>query len=549
MRRGWDAVRFDNAFLLRLAAFAAAALLLVATLDVARHSFRVDGETYRILNDDVMIGLRAARNLALGHGPYFNPGERVAAVTSLSWPNLLAPLFGIFSAERAILAATTLSIALTLGIFALIAATARTAIAAMLALALMATSRSLVEYAPSAWEHIPQALFATAGLLAILGRIPAFGRYGLEAGLLLLAAAFLFRVDTAPMLTIPAACFLWRLVRAPRLANCALLAVLAAVPAAQLLLHQAIYGDIVPNTYHLKVGGEAAGVADGLAYLATNVVVGGNAALVLALAALTLPAWRTLTASERIVLGACAAQVVYIVAIGGDVFSHGRFFLVIQPIVTLLLAERLVAAAAAMPRRAGHDATASLAAMLVAATLVAATYHDTARSDGHRPLYGAGPALGLEPEAVRSQVALAPVIRAHIRPEDGQVGLFWLGALSYYLPEFAAADFLGKADPVIARTPVHWGPVGHNKWDFAWSLRERHVAVVPFPPPLDPAEARRIVESRRGIGAFAAFQLDPAVAAGYTYLSAARLGQNHGWGLYVRNDLVGRFAPETGRQR
>ena len=57
---------------------------------IGAQTFRVGDAVYHTTLDDVMITLRVATNIATGHGPYFNPGEFVAANTSLLWPFLLA---------------------------------------------------------------------------------------------------------------------------------------------------------------------------------------------------------------------------------------------------------------------------------------------------------------------------------------------------------------------------------------------------------------------------------------------------------------------------
>ena len=53
--------------------------------------------------------------------------------------------------------------------------------------------------------------------------------------------------------------------------------------------------------------------------------------------------------------------------------------------------------------------------------------------------------------------------------------------MSFYLPNFEVANFLGKANEDIAKTLVKWGPPGHNKWGVKTSLDKWKPAVVPFP--------------------------------------------------------------------
>jgi hypothetical protein len=55
-------------------------------------------------------------------------------------------------------------------------------------------------------------------------------------------------------------------------------------------------------------------------------------------------------------------------------------------------------------------------------------------------------------------------------PRDALIGVFWAGLTPYFLPQYRFHDFLGKCDAHVAHSPAHWGPPGHNKWDYAYSL-------------------------------------------------------------------------------
>ena len=50
----------------------------------------VDGTRYFWLDDDLMISMRYARNLASGNGPVWNPGERVEGYTNPLWMAVMA---------------------------------------------------------------------------------------------------------------------------------------------------------------------------------------------------------------------------------------------------------------------------------------------------------------------------------------------------------------------------------------------------------------------------------------------------------------------------
>ncbi|MBN2146986.1 MAG: hypothetical protein JW726_06340, partial [Anaerolineales bacterium] len=56
-----------------------------AAVYIYQSSFVVNGERYFVLFDDAMISMRYARNLANGNGLVWNPGERVEGYTNLLW--------------------------------------------------------------------------------------------------------------------------------------------------------------------------------------------------------------------------------------------------------------------------------------------------------------------------------------------------------------------------------------------------------------------------------------------------------------------------------
>ena len=80
----------------------------------------------------------------------------------------------------------------------------------------------------------------------------------------------------------------------------------------------------------------------------------------------------------------------------------------------------------------------------------------------------------VDPQA--QQLAVADFIMKRLSPTDGAVGVFYLGAVSFALPEFEIADFLGKADEQIAQLNPKWGPPGHNKWNIELTLRKSNPA-------------------------------------------------------------------------
>jgi hypothetical protein len=94
--RGWDAI---------VAAVAIVALAGVFYANTMLASRVIDGTRYFWLDDDMMISMRYARNLAEGQGLVWNAGERVDGYTNFLWTMVMAAvhLTGVADARAALL--------------------------------------------------------------------------------------------------------------------------------------------------------------------------------------------------------------------------------------------------------------------------------------------------------------------------------------------------------------------------------------------------------------------------------------------------------------
>lgn len=511
---------------------------------IAAHTFRVGNAVYHTTLDDVMITLRVATNIAAGHGPYFNSDEYVAANTSLLWPFLLAIPRMMLGLSQTVVAVCVVSLLLTVLTVAAVALASRTMATAAFTAAVIATSPSVSYYAWTGWEHIPQMLLVTVAFLVLMGRLPGLRdeTAKLRLTVILLTIAFLVRPDTLPLLAAPGVVLVhrfWRL-RDPR--DGAVLAVALALGALYYLAHLYFYGSLVPNTFYLKVSAHTEAIGLGLTYLLRNVTDGGNTPLVLlAIACLFLR--RARPSADLIVGAGLALYVLSIVAVGGDYFSRGRFLLCITPFAVFVVFDCL------------WDAAGSTLVKICKVGFLLAVVLLVPLHSGWRDLIVLGDRIqvrtlveraDLPVRRIGAQLSMIPLIRQTLTPADGQIGLFFLGSLSYYLPEYKFADFLGKADPVVAEGPIKWGPIAHNKWDIEYTLTARKVSAVPLEP-ITRGQAEEIVAQRRAYGAAAALVLHPLTQARYRYIPGQALGLEQDMGLLVRNDLVGRFSTVSRR--
>ncbi len=313
------------------AARAVALLLGVGALAV----FLAESAVRHAQLDDAYISYRYGRNLVEGNGLVYNPGEAVEGITNLLWTLMVA--LGIALGFKA--NATGHVLGLVSGVAAVLATwwyarrglpPPRAWIAAVAAWVLV----SSLPFALWATSGMETALFTAATLVALAAH--ARGRVG--GATLAAAVATLTRPDGVLVAATIYAFHLvengregWRAWRWP--------AVYTLLGLVLVGFRLAYYGSPVPNTFFAKVGGIP--VTQGLAYLGDFFAAGPFLLLIPAAIALV-----------RDRLGwpggvFCAITCVYTVAVGGDVFPHGRFLL---PVLACLSALAVQGASQAWSR-------------------------------------------------------------------------------------------------------------------------------------------------------------------------------------------------------
>jgi hypothetical protein len=416
-----------------------------------RKSVLVDGSRVWFLDDDAMISMRYARNLAEGDGLVWNAGERVEGYSNFLWTFLMAGIHWIGLAPETtaafVLAVNVaLSCALlvqldrlsvTLGVPSLL-------IAAPLMLA--AISRELLVWSLSGLETLALALLCTFALarLTVPTRAPGPSAY------VALALLPLVRADgiVLALLTVAATLAIhrdaWRT---------AWLTIAALLPfAVHLWARHQYYGEWLPNTAYLKVGGWDGRLRLGAAYTADFFLRHAAAAILIIVLVARRQAYRVTIP----LAGLVTAYSGYVWYLGGDAFAGGRFFV---PVIPMMFA---LATAGAAAIRSRWTRRLAVGALLLTTPLLWPNRYGT-------PLPAFWTALAPSPGDV-GNIALGRWLRAHTSP-DAIVADYWAGTL-FYFSQRRGVDLLGKMDPVIARMPVvcEDGLPGHNKYDYAHSL-------------------------------------------------------------------------------
>jgi arabinofuranosyltransferase len=437
------------------------------------------------LIDDAFIAFRYARNLLQGNGLVFNVGDRTEGYTCFLWVILLSvPMkLGISPVLASqVLGSTFLALALAAvatffpshesrptwsrlvapAIFAANAACAFWAVHGLetvmfMALLTMAVRRDCRDHAAELFQSGWSGLWYA---LAALTR---------PEGTLAFIASLMFWIGRRPRLL--ATKSLWRHVLT-----------FAAPVVAHLLWRLFYYGDLVPNTYHAKVGLSLATLSRGWRYVFDFWTGSGGYVLLVA-----LPAVAAARRDLRLAFTAWMVLAFFglTIATGGDASTGWRFVIPVVPILCVLAGEGFrelldIALAAARSRAAR--------AALVSAGCAFAIFGTGAHAVR---TFEVAQRTAVENGQFTHDLILAGLAMRRYLPGDTRIALNPAGAIPYY-SRLYAYDMLGLTDSHIGhrvQAGMGKGYAGHEKGDGAYILDQRpeiilfgNVMVVPAGP-------------------------------------------------------------------
>ena len=464
-----------------------AAALRVATLGLACVGFAVSALRYSdSIIDDAYIVFRYADNLLAGHGPVFNSGEWVEGFSSPLWLLFIAAARALGAAPEA--AVTALGMTAGLGAILASAALARRLArgwAALVGPLLVASHPALAMWSVHGLET-PLFVLLVAAAFAVWGG--SSDRAGTRAGALF-GLAFWTRPEAPLFVAILTALALLR-GRGARAVQ--LVAGFLAFALPLLVLRAALYGSLVPNTFHAKTGGGAGRLRFGLSAARLFVETHGPLVVVCALVA-GLLAWRTLRGAREprdrrgvlprtaavpqpgpaaliepdpaahallVDLLSCgAAWSAWVVWIGGDAFPGYRFWIPVLPLAGAVAGWLVAEAAGPAPVASGPPSDGDAppaprapgllrlrrvaligAAGTGIAVITAAAQHDVELE------YTTGR------EFTGRMLAVGDWLRAQA-PSSTVIALNYVGAVPYR-SGLKAIDMLGLTDPVVGQTPI-----------------------------------------------------------------------------------------------
>lgn len=285
------------------------------------------------VGDDIYITLRTVKQWVMRGELGWNPGERVQAYTHPLW--MLVLTIGYVFTKEAYYTTLVISLLFQGTAICVVLAKSKNQLASMLFLALLVSSRAVIDYTSSGLENplthllcaVTLALFCNPNWgIAASKRWPPYGQR-LFTMSLLTALAMCNRLDTVLLVAPMAAWTLWTALRGGLKVHQAAGAILlGALPIIAWEIFSLIYyGSFVPNTALAKLNTQIPSSElffQGLNYLYES-LINDHLTLITIIAGLSLPLATKKPRHFAVVAGALL-YTLYLLKIGGD-FMSGRF--------------------------------------------------------------------------------------------------------------------------------------------------------------------------------------------------------------------------------
>lgn len=494
------------------------AFALLYGVVVLSSSAVIGGRRSFTLFDDAMISMRYGRNLAEGSGLVYNAGEQVEGYTNLLWTIVMAGVHLVVSdVHRTSLVVSAIGIVVLCAQLHLVARLTRAATevrwAPWLAMVTVGVNYALVFWTLRGME-VGLVGLLVLGAIAVTHLWPEWSdrRRGITLAALLLAAVFTRDDALVPVAVV----LLFAVLALPAERRRRGLVLAAAAVGVTLALRVgvrwALYGELLPNTYVLKVSGVPRELLLERGAASVALLCTFGLAVPLALAVLGLRS----SAIARTCAAVVAVQLLYSVGVGGDAWEYFGFANRFAATATAPLA--IAAVLGLVAAREGRVVVAQrvaalglLAASLLGIVAVTRTSmyfgvgHGDGADDAARALIlvvAGGAILGARTRVGVAALGATLVLAGNLvpwadwiadpgrtsradtswadygaelreaTPPDTTIAASAIGNLGYF-SDRPIADLLGKIDPEIAHGEPRldrWLIPGHSKWDLEHSV-------------------------------------------------------------------------------
>lgn len=466
--------------------------ILWSAVFIFRTSFiAIDGKRYFCLFDDAMISMRYAWNFSHGAGLVWNLGERVQGYTNLLMTLIMSLATLLFDKSAADLAIQILGVGFMLAI-----AYANMKIAELVLIVgdqgqqqnalvrILAFLFALSYYPLTYWslQGMETGLLTVLLLFAVLSAflyIKSDKAEHLIKTALFLGLAFLTRNDSLIFASLIGVYILWEAFNKKpnnrivlKLFSALILYLIFVL--GQFLFQYLYYGELLPNTYVLKLTGMSFvnRVSNGLGFVVPFLIQIG---LLLLLAGVDV--FRRFQKEKLLLFLLILSAIGYQIYVGGDPWSYWRMMSPTIPLMGILFIGAVNTGIRAQKNRKSinlkflKSLEAQTSFIILLGALVANAYFLPEALFLERPFY-----VSANEHNVNIAVALGEVTTP-----DATAGIFWAGAIPYFA-ERKGIDFLGKSDRYIAHlSPDLSGsvnvngmksPPGHNKYDLNYSIKQ-----------------------------------------------------------------------------
>ena len=467
----------------------------------------VDGELYSRMNDDAMISMRHAWNLANGNGLVWNPGEYIQGYSNLLMTLFMALIHLIFDQRHAVMAVNMSGL-----VFMLVtaygagkitecichegASSRERDVAGIMAFALVLCFYPLSYWAITGMETSMLTMLVTMGMLFTF-------RYGdgrkskyLYLAALMFSLALLTRTETVLICSL-AGLYIMSLLRSPGHRQ-HLRHVLAAAGAyvatgiGLLLFQYTYYGEWLPNTYTLKLVGIPlySRVLDGISYLSPFLF-----SILIIVACVAADMIRGHSRKKILMCCIVVVMILYNIYIGGDVYEYYRIPAPAMPLLLGLFAASMVRTmdieilwsakldhSLKLVEMIGMRLRRLLMAALLPSAVLALNFEyleEIAMRERERHL------VRYERHTNRA------LLLDRFLSDQATIGVASAGVTGYYTNR-VGIDFFGKMDRYLASLPPDLTGsvayqdfrvrsfVGHNKYDLEYSIKKKKPTWIEF---------------------------------------------------------------------
>lgn len=498
------------------------------------------------LSDDVMISLRAGMNIGSGGFPDFNSTDVSQPSTSYLAPYIFfftSKIFGNFFGVIAYAFLGLFSYLLTCYILMRNTKSKFLGSILIIALTLTSTTRS---YSLNGWDHLFQGLFLVTATSIALNNITK--KSSAVVFSLALVMAVLSRPDS---LVLVIGMSLTALIQNRDSIRVFLKAIIFAVFVFLLFIvvNWAHFGWILPTTTRLKFDASPS-FGYSANYLFRNGII--NYSVITLLCVLVVICCLFIDLRKRKALIPLLSSVVitsFITTYNSDIFSGGRLYWGTTCVLICVVLMAIGNPYNPFRPFKNYQSNQFRISLVLSLCLMSLSAFGTFSSDfRNRILAVSVTELSKNSSPTSKQYLITRWINMNLDPSDGSIGMFYLG-MAYHLPRYEIADFLGKADEVIASSNVKWGPPGHNKWDISKSIAKWNPQVI-IPPSnmseLTTEEANLRSGARADWGFGPDLKLNQTILSEYSYcfISGKYLNQNDFHGFYLKNSLKNIYSNE-----